>query len=432
MPLDCRVAAARVLAQVLGGSSLNSAMPPLLTQVPPRDRGLLQQLCYGTLRQQPRLQALLSPLLAKPLKERDRDLQALMLLGLYQLEDTRIPPHAAVSATVAATRGLRKQWARGLVNAVLRRYQRERESLCSALDEAAAAAHPRWLHQALWQQWGEAAGSIIEANNRQPPMSLRVNLGLNSRDEYLASLRAAQIEARPGGLAPEGVRLAQPLDVAALPGFEAGLASVQDEAAQLAAHLLGTAPGERVLDACAAPGGKTCHILELQPRLAQLVAMDLEPRRLERVAENLARLGLRAELLCADAAAPPPELTAGGFDRILVDAPCSASGVIRRHPDVKLLRREGDIPALAQQQLRILRGLWPLLGPGGTMLYATCSVLEEENSRVVQAFLQQCPEAQLRLPDASWGVPRSHGRQLLPDPAGADGLFYALLYKAPA
>ena len=429
MPLDCRVAAARVLAQVLGGSSLNSAMPPLLTQVPPRDRGLLQQLCYGTLRQQPRLQALLSPLLAKPLKERDRDLQALMLLGLYQLEDTRIPPHAAVSATVAATRGLRKQWARGLVNAVLRRYQRERESLCSALDEAAAAAHPRWLHQALWQQWGEAAGSIIEANNRQPPMSLRVNLGLNSRDEYLASLRAAQIEARPGGLAPEGVRLAQPLDVAALPGFEAGLASVQDEAAQLAAGLLSAAPGEHILDACAAPGGKACHILELQPDLGRLVAMDVDKARLQRVGENLERLGLSAELVAGDGARPPAGLAAGEFDRILVDAPCSASGVIRRHPDVKLLRRPGDLPQLADQQLAILRGLWPLLKPGGRLLYATCSLFDEENSAVVRQFLQAHGDAALCATAWSWGEATACGKQLLPSREGPDGLFYSLLQK---
>jgi 16S rRNA (cytosine967-C5)-methyltransferase len=223
--------------------------------------------------------------------------------------------------------------------------------------------------------------------------------------------------------------LAQPRDVLELPGFAQGQASVQDEAAQMAAILLSAAAGERVLDACAAPGGKACHILELQPQLAELVAMDIDQRRLEKVSENLHRLGLQATTLAGDAAQPPSQLAPASFDRILVDAPCSASGVVRRHPDVKLLRRASDISPLAEAQLRILSGLWPLLSPGGTLLYATCSILDEENSQVVHRFVNGQDDAQLVTADAEWGEAVDCGRQLLPSPDGPDGLFYALLHK---
>ena len=431
MTLDTRAAAARVLAEVLAGRSLNQALPALLTQVAERDRGLLQQLCYGSLRHAPRLQALLGQLLDKPLRERDRDIQGLLWCGLLQLDGTRIPDHAAVAATVDGARALKKNWAGGLVNAVLRRYQRERVALLAALDAAAAASHPRWLYDTLQRQWPQAAATIIEANNAQPPMCLRVNARLQTRDAYLAQLSAAGIAARPGALNPQAVVLEQAVDVGALPGFHSGLVSVQDEAAQLAAALLQAAPGHHVLDACAAPGGKTCHILELQAQLAGLTAMDVDAARLEKVADNLRRNGLEAQLLEGDASAPPAHLAQRQFDRILVDAPCSASGVIRRHPDVKLLRRATDIAALAARQLAILRGLWPLLRPGGHLLYATCSVLEEENSRVVQQFLSATADAVAQPLRVDWGESVPGGRQLLPSVDGPDGLFYALLGKNP-
>ncbi len=429
MALDSRAAAAGVIGDVLAGKSLNQALPPRMAAVDQRDRGLLQQLCYGTLRHEPRLAALLDQLLNKPLRDKDRDIVGLLLCGLYQLESTRIPDHAAVAGTVDAVAALNKPWARGMTNAVLRRFLRERSQLVAQLDEAAAASHPPWLYRRLMKQWPRGAADVIEANNGQPPMTLRVNVRRLSRDAYLDRLAAAGIEASAGSLCPQSVYLKQPRDVALLPGFAEGHVSVQDEAAQLAAILLQAAPGERILDACAAPGGKTCHVLELQPELAELVAMDVDRERLNRVAENLQRLDLQATLVNGDACSP--RLESASFDRILVDAPCSATGVIRRHPDIKLLRREQDIAHLADKQLAILLGLWPLLKPGGRLLYVTCSVLAEENCLVVQRFLDQCPAATPIPLAIDQGEASGHGCQLLPSAAGPDGLYFALVGKRP-
>ena len=429
MALDVRAAAACVIGDVIGGHSLNQALPDRLNRVSERDQGLLQQLCYGTLRQSPRLQAILGQLLEKPLRDKDRDLQGLLLCGLYQLDSTRVPDHAAVAATVGATQALKKHWAKGMTNAILRRYLREREQLSTMLDQAAAASHPPWLFRRIMEQWPTAAATIIEANNQQPPMTLRVNDRRLSREEYLGALQNQGIAATAGKLSPHAIRLAYPTNVWELPGFMAGDVSVQDEGAQMAAILLGADAGERILDACAAPGGKACHILELQPGLAELVAMDIDAVRLQKVSENLQRLGLEATLLTGDAAQPPAHLEPASFDRILLDAPCSASGVLRRHPDVKLLRRESDIAQLAVQQRSFLHGLWPLLKAGGTLLYATCSILDEENSQVVQGFLSEQKDAKLSCASMSWGMAAACGRQLLPLSDGPDGLFYALLRK---
>jgi 16S rRNA (cytosine967-C5)-methyltransferase len=430
MALDARAAAAQVIGDVIVGTSLNQALPRRLQQVAARDRALLQQLCYGTLRQQPRLQPVLDQLLSKPLRDKDRDVLGLLLCGLYQLEGMRTPDHAAVAATVGATRALNKPWAKGVTNAVLRRFLRERELLLANLDEAAAACHPGWLFEALHRQWPLEAAGILAANNQQPPMVLRVNLRRTDRESYLHKLQAAGIEASPGQLSPTAIYLAHPCDVTELPGFEQGEVSVQDEAAQLAAPLLQAGAGQRVLDACSAPGGKCCHLLELEPGIQELVAMDVDGSRLERVGENLRRLDLQARLAVADAAHPEGALAAGGFDRILVDAPCSATGVIRRHPDIKLLRRPGDILSLAVKQRQILQGLWPLLSPGGRLLYVTCSVLEEENSQVVEGFVGATDDAAIADLDVAWGQPAGIGRQLLPSAAGPDGLFFALLQKS--
>ncbi len=427
MAVDTRAAAALAIAGVLEGGSLNQLLPPALDTVSERDRGLLQQLCYGTLRYCPRLQPQLRQLLGKPLKNRDRDIEALLLLGLYQLQETRIPDHAAVAATVAATRALNKVWAKGLCNAVLRSYLRERVNLDRKLSPAASAAHPDWLHAALQQDWPEQAGAIMAANNEQPPMVLRVNRRHGSREAYLQALAAAGIPATAGRLAPDAIYLQQPVDVWVLPGFAAGWVSVQDEAAQLAAQLLQARAAERVLDACAAPGGKACHLLELEPGIA-LTAMDVDASRLDRVRDNLQRLSLQAEVVQGNAAAPAASLQAQSFGRILVDAPCSATGVIRRHPDIKLLRRAEDIAALGNQQLWILQGLWPLLRPGGTLLYVTCSVLEAENSAVIERFLAGTEDAAL-LPVPLAGEQRACGVQLLPQSGGPDGLFFSLLQR---
>ena len=430
MALDARAAAAQVIGDVIFGTSLNQALPRRLQQVAGRDRALLQQLCYGTLRQQPRLQPVLDQLLSKPLRDKDRDVLGLLLCGLYQLEGMRTPDHAAVAATVGATRALKKPWAKGVTNAVLRRFLRERELLLANLDEAAAASHPGWLFEALQRQWPREAAAILAANNQQPPMTLRVNLRRSDRENYLQKLQTAGVDAAPGLLSPTAIYLAQPCDVSELPGFEQGEVSVQDEAAQLAAPLLQAGAGQRVLDACAAPGGKSCHLLELEPGLLELVAMDVDESRLGRVGENLQRLDLQARLLVADAAHPAGALAADLFDRILVDAPCSATGVIRRHPDIKLLRRPGDILSLAATQRQILEGLWPLLSPGGQLLYVTCSVLEEENSRVVESFIDSTDDATITDLDVAWGQQAGCGRQLLPAAGGPDGLFFALLQKS--
>lgn len=426
---DTRALAARAIGEVLAGKSLNQTLPAALEEVEPRDRGLLQQLCYGTLRQGPRLQALLSRLANKPMRDKDRDVQGLLLCGLYQLSDTRIPDHAAVSATVAATEVLKKDWARGMTNAILRRFLRERDTLLADLDEAASLAHPAWLLGALQAQWPNDWVQLVTANNSQPPMTLRVNSRQLSREDYLQLLGEGGIEASAGQLSPQAIYLAAPQDVQNLPGFEDGLVSVQDEAAQLAALALQAQPGERVLDACAAPGGKSGHILELQPALGELVAMDVDPRRLSRVADNLDRLQLAAELLEGDGANPPASLEDESFDRILVDAPCSATGVIRRHPDIKLLRREKDIAKFGLQQIDILSGLWRLLKPGGHLLYATCSVLSAENTGVIKRLLQQHPDAQVQTLDVEWGEQTAVGRQVLPAVGGPDGLFYSMLQK---
>ena len=437
MPAECRAAAARALAGVIGGGqSLDGPLAAALGEVPAADRSLLQELCYGVLRFYPRLNALLDQLLARPLVGENDDIRALLLAGLYQVAHTRIPDHAALSETVNATRALGKPWAAGLVNGVLRNFLRRRATLEAGLDTASAEAHPPWLRAALEEAWPEQLGGIIAANNAPPPMCLRVNRRKIARADYRKKLAAAGIAANFCDFSEDGLRLAQPVPVSRLPGFPAGELSVQDEAAQLAAIALDAQPGERVLDACCAPGGKTCHILERQPELADLVAIDRDAERLGRVEENLARLGLRAKLRVLDARAPEG-IKAGTFDRVLVDAPCSGSGIIRRHPDIKVLRRSADIPAFAALQGDILAGVWPLLKPGGRLLYATCSVIPAENSAVVERFLAATGDARL-LP---LGVPIAEptaeprcvdlrgARQLLPTLEGWDGFYYALLKK---
>ncbi len=394
----------------------------------PKDRALLRQLVYGCLRHYDQLDGLLNPLLRKPLKQKDADIRALMLVGIYQLRELRTPDHAALATTVEATRVLKKPWATGLVNGVLRNYQRRSEQLESQLSPAQQASHPQWLYQAFQAAWPDQLAQILTVNNSQPPMTLRVNQQAIDRERYLEQLCAAGIEATPGKLANSALTLQKPMDVAQLPGFIEGLVSVQDESAQLAAPLLSPAAGERVLDACAAPGGKTCHLLEQQPDLLELVASDVDPQRLERVEENLERLGLQAQVVCADGQAPGEEL-AGEFDRILIDAPCSGSGVIRRHPDIKLLRRDSDIQELAAIQLQLLTSLWQRLKIGGQLLYVTCSILPQENAEVVRSFLQQSTDATIvpsTLPGAQDCEP---GVQLLPEQNGGDGLYFCLLQK---
>ena len=433
--MNPRLAAARALAAVLNGkASLGSSLPPLLDKVDARDRGLAQDLAFGTARWQPRLALLADKLLQKPFKAADRDVEALLLVGLYQLLHTRIPAHAAIGETVACVDKLKKSSLKGLLNAVLRNAQRDHEALFAELerDPVLHAAHPRWLQKRLKADWPEHWQAICTANNEHPPLILRVNRRHGSRDDYLAELRGNGIEAEPCTFSRDGIRLLQPCDVKTLPGFAEGRVSVQDEAAQLAADLLDLAPGQRVLDACAAPGGKTCHLLEAQPQLSEVIALDLEPGRLARVQENLERLQLKATLIAADGRATKVWWDGTPFQRILLDAPCSATGVIRRHPDIKLTRQADDITALAQLQGELLDALWPTLEVGGVLLYATCSVLPQENSDNIAAFLQRTPGARELDIAGTFGLKQAHGRQLLPQADGHDGFYYAKLIKIAA
>jgi 16S rRNA (cytosine967-C5)-methyltransferase len=427
--LNTRLAAARVLFRVLqDGQSLTAALDNALLAIESgKDQAFIQALCYGVCRQYHRLDYILSLLLDKPLK--DAEVKMLALVGLHQLKYMRVKPHAAVSETVLAAR--KKPWAKSLINAVLRTYLREQEELEHKADkfQSAALSHSEWLITQIEQDWPEQALSIFLENNLQPPMVLRVNLEKVSREQYQQQLIGQDIAAEPVNFCPSALRLDKPVPVDLLPGFAEGLVSVQDTAAQLAAGLLDAQPGHRVLDVCAAPGGKAAHILESQPQLKELVAVDIDESRMQRVSENCRRLGLQATLLVGDAANPSVWWDGKPFDRILLDAPCSALGVIRRHPDIKLLRRAEDIGQLQALQKNILQAVWPLLAPGGLLLYATCSILKQENEQQVQVFLaEQADAAELPI-DADWGIARACGRQILTGDSAMDGFYYARIRK---
>lgn len=426
-----RATAARALVPVITGKgSLNELDDH---QVVIRDRALFRAMCYGVCRTLPRLEALAERLLKTPFKTRDADVHALLLLGIFQLLYLRIPAHAAVGETAGAARQLGKEWATRVLNGCLRRLTRESAALQAEVDQdpAVALLHPRWLLKALRQAWPDDWRAIAEANNQPGPMTLRINRRRGDREAYQARLQDCGIEARLCSHSPDGLVLEKPCDVQALPGFAEGDVSVQDEAAQLAAELLGPAlaprPGGRVLDACCAPGGKTAHLLELFD--IELLALDSDAVRLARVEETLERLGLSASLTHADAT-ERDWWDGTPFDAILLDAPCSGTGVIRRHPDIKRLRRPSDIARLTELQARLLDNLWPLLRPGGTLLYATCSVLREENDGQISAFLKRTADASVTTPtEVSWGRTEGDGRQLLPEPENHDGFFYARLVK---
>jgi 16S rRNA (cytosine967-C5)-methyltransferase len=472
--LNTRLVAAKVLSRVLqDGQSLTAALDhAFLTVESVKDRAFIQALCYGVCRQYHRLDFVLTQLLDKPLK--DVDVKSLALVGLYQLNFMRVKPHAAVSETVLAAR--KKPWAKSLINAVLRTYLREQQGLEQKADkfQVAALSHPDWLIKQIEQDWPEQALAIMQENNLQPPMVLRVNLARTSREDYLQLLTGQGIDAETVSFCPSAIRLDKPVPVELLPGFADGLVSVQDTAAQLAAGLLDAQPEHRVLDVCAAPGGKTAHILESavgrnKPDRAvaragvsrqailpdalrvnanlfrtdlsgeppgfvgniELVAVDIDESRMQRVNENLQRLKLQAKLVVGDAANPAIWWDGQPFERILLDAPCSALGVIRRHPDIKLLRRAEDIGQLQTLQKSILQAVWPLLAPGGLLLYATCSILKQENEQQVQAFLTEQADA-VELPiEADWGIAGVYGRQILTGDSAMDGFYYARLRKKP-
>ena len=431
--MQARAIAALVITGVLTRSLILSSLLPSFSDrlVDPRDQAFTQELCYGVLRWYYRLDYILQFLLTKNLKSKDTDIKALILIGLYQLIFLRTPPHAAVSATVDACNDLYKPWAKKLVNALLRTYQRDSDRLQSLVDKdnTAKYAHPRWLLEYLQQDYPDQWQAISEANNHYPPMFLRVNGRKISCPEYLARLAAANIEAKEIPFSPAGIRLTKAMDVNDLPEFQNGYVSVQDLAAQLASPLLDLKPGQRVLDACAAPGGKLTHILELDPGLIEVVAVENDAVRFERLCQNLDRVQFPATLIQADARATKRWWNGVPFDRILLDAPCSATGVIRRHPNIKVLRQPEDITGITQIQSELLSALWPLLKSGGKLLYVTCSILSPENDNQIRTFTAKHPDARLTMIKAEWGLTTACGIQTLPGQFDMDGFYYACLEK---
>lgn len=428
---NLRLTASQIINDVTEGRSLSDCLDRILPAIKDgRDRALLQAICYGVCRFYTRLDVILSHLLEKPMQAKDGDVHALLLVGLYQLMAMRIPEYAAVAETVNATEKLKKNWARGFVNAVLREYLRQRENIEKEIqsDQEALYAHPEWWIDAIKAAWPDQWEAILDANNQHPPFALRVNLQRITRDKYLEKLQKADHAAQ---IIPEtkcGIILDAPVSAEDLPGFSAGEISVQDGAAQLAAELLALAPGQHVLDACAAPGGKLTHMLEIEPDLS-VVAIEKETGRMQSIKENLTRLKIQAECICQDANRVGDWWDGQLFDSILLDAPCSASGVVRRHPDIKLLRYPSDIGAFAQEQLKLLTSLWTTLKPGGLFLYVTCSVFPEENVQVIQDFFADHPDAEEEKIIADWGVACAVGRQILPGMQQMDGFYYALLRK---
>ena len=431
MTVDTRALAARSLAEIaMRGASLREVMErnaPKLRD--PRDRALLMALLSEGARWWLRFDAAIDHLLEKSLRHKDPAIHALLVLGLVQLEILQLQDYAAVAATVEATRTLKRPQLARLVNAVLRRWQRERENLIARLDAKPQTrhAHPEWLAKALASDWPAQADAVMAADNREPPLMLRVNRQHIERAALLAQFQATGYEASLHPWLPDALVLPHSADITRMPGFENGAFAVQDGAAQVAADLADLKHGMRVLDACAAPGGKACHLLE-RARI-DLTALEVDAKRGERIRQNLMRLRLDAKIVIGDAGAPAGWWKRQPFDRILIDAPCSATGVLRRRPDVRLHRRESDIAAMHEQQRRILSALWPLLAPGGRLIYITCSVLRAENEVIVGDLLAQQGDARV----VPFTLPVGHaakvGWQILPGDGDLDGMYYAMLEK---
>ncbi|EEP90763.1 16S rRNA (cytosine(967)-C(5))-methyltransferase RsmB [Yersinia kristensenii] len=423
---NLRSIAAKAISQVLDqGQSLSTVLPRLHKNISDKDRALLQELCFGTLRVLPQLEWCIKQLMARPMTGKQRIFHYLIMVGLYQLIYTRIPPHAALAETVEGATALKRPQLKGLINGVLRQFQRQQvELLERAANNDSHYLHPSWLLARIKQAYPDQWQQIVDANNQKPPMWLRVSRLHNSRSKYLELLKQANIDALPHDFYPDAVRLITPCAVSTLPGFELGWVTVQDASAQGCVDLLDPQNGEQILDLCAAPGGKTTHILEAAPK-AHVLAIDIDEQRLSRVKENLQRLKLHADVRVGDGRIPDEWCGDQQFDRILLDAPCSATGVIRRHPDIKWLRRDSDIADLAQLQSEIIEAIWPKLKKGGVMVYATCSILPEENQQQIATFLQRHSEAEL----VETGTTSAPGRQNLPHPEDGDGFYYAKLIK---
>ena len=427
-----RITAIKIMQHILLQKGSLSTLLDKYNSQENENKALLQSLCYGLCRHYEQLAFISKAFLAKPLRKKDQDIYCLLLIGIYQLFFMRMPDYAIINESVATCDKLKKVWAKKLVNAVLRSVQREMDSLSSTLDTAPELkySHPVWLMSMLQKNWPDHYLEIMQNNIQQAPMTLRVNKSKISSKQYLSSLQKAHLIAKPGDLTDTALILNEPVQVDDLPEFFNGFASVQDESSQLAAALLGPKKNEIILDACAAPGGKSCAILEQAPDVS-LYAVDNDASRLKRVEENLNRIDAKASLVHNDIIEQAKiwQQERIQFDRILLDVPCSGTGVIRRHPDIKLLRQPEDIKKLVTLQQDILNAVWPLLKKQGTLLYSTCSVLKKENSDQLVKFFANISDVQELPINASWGIACKHGRQLLPKSNSHDGFYYALLQK---
>jgi len=428
-----RMTAVKIMQQLLlHNGSLSTLLDKFNPQEDDNSRALLQALCYGLCRHYEQLAFISERFLTKPLRKKDQDLYCLILVGIYQLFFMHMPDYAVINESVATCDQLKKPWAKKLINAVLRSVQREMELIITQLETRPELkySHPAWLISMLEKDWPDAFLEILENNNRQAPMTLRVNFCKNTLKQYHKYLDEARLLATPGNLTETALILKESALVSVLPGFSEGSVSVQDEASQLAVALLNPQNGETILDACAAPGGKSCAILERAPE-ASLFAVDIDASRLKRVEDNLQRINAKGSLFHRDIIEQATiwQQEQQSFDRILLDVPCSATGVIRRHPDIKLLRQAEDINKLLSMQIDILEAVWPLLKPSGVLLYSTCSLLKAENTDQLFKFIRQRKDAQEIPISASWGIACEYGRQLFPQPDSHDGFYYALLQK---
>ncbi|MGB0937868.1 MAG: 16S rRNA (cytosine(967)-C(5))-methyltransferase RsmB [Colwellia sp.] len=425
---NIRALAAKCCYSVIDqGRSLSDELPRQQDKLIGKDKGLLQEICYGVLRYLPELENDVRQLMEKPLTGKQRVFHFLLLVGVYQIKFMRIPDHAAVGETVSATVALKNKRMKALVNGVLRNYVRaDKSTETKNKSDAVKFNHPGWFIKKIQKAYPEQWQDILTANQQRPPMWLRVNQQHHSSEDYQALLEEAEIAIAAVEPISQAIALERAVDVHKLPGFADGWVSIQDGAAQQAARILDSQPNDVVLDCCAAPGGKTCHIMEQTPDIKSMTAIDIEEGRLLRVEDNLARLGLSAKVIAADASKPDLWWDGQQFDRILLDAPCSGTGVIRRHPDIKWLRKASDIDTLVILQQEILKSIWALLKPGGTLVYATCSILPEENKQQVSRFLEETPEASLVSFDQS---KETMGWQILPGAENMDGFYYAKLQK---
>lgn len=425
-----RIAAIQALSEVLDSNKSLAESEALSKIRDSRDNAFARHLTYGVLRWLTALDWLAGELLTKPLKKRERDVQRLLMLGLQQLWHDQTASHAAVNETAECARLLGKPWAVGLVNAVLRRFQREQEQLLEKLGQARQRfAHSDWMLKEIQQDWPDQWQDFVDANNRQAPLWLRINRQQADEATLRNDLKTAGFAIADHPYARDAISINPAAAVTKIPDFERGWLSVQDPAAQLARDLLDPQPGERILDACAAPGGKTAHLLETCPEI-DLTALDRQEQRLEQVQQTLKRLDLNADTQVADAVETEGWWKGEKFHKILLDAPCSATGVIRRHPEIKWLRSSEQVDAAVQVQARLLAALWPLLEVGGILVYATCSILKRENDQQIQQFLEQHTDAAVEISAVEWGLAGPYGRQIMPGEAQMDGFFYAVLRKS--